>query len=253
MSDRTRSRSSWILILLRLHQAVRTEQAVHQFLQAVGLLDDDLGVFVQLRVGEFALEQLRRAADAAERVLDLVGEVADQLAVGLLLLGQTLLARRFQLLVDVAELEQQADAARFHRSNRAIEVQGLRTMPVRREILSGITPVVGQRIAERGRQARRLAQQLRQGPAQHLAGTDAKQVFRRGIEILDDQAGIQQDHRGRQQVEPGKGGDGEFFRCGHATRLAKSAPWSGRRAYLRLPISFFSASMLRSCSATLSL
>ena len=37
-------------------------------------------------VGQLALEKLRRAADAAQRVLDLVREVADELAVGLLLL-----------------------------------------------------------------------------------------------------------------------------------------------------------------------
>ena len=68
----------------RLRQAVRREQPVHQRLQAVGFLDDHLRVLVQLRPLELALEQLRRAADAAERILDLVREVADQLAVRLL-------------------------------------------------------------------------------------------------------------------------------------------------------------------------
>ena len=88
--------------------AVRREQAIHQRLQAVGLLHDHLRVLVQLRPLELALEQLRGAADAAERILDLVREVADQLAVGLALLEHALLARDLQLLLDVAELEQQA-------------------------------------------------------------------------------------------------------------------------------------------------
>src|SRR3970040_168140 len=44
------------------------------------------------------------AAQAAERVLDLVGEVADQLAAGLLLADQALLARLAQLLFDRAQL-----------------------------------------------------------------------------------------------------------------------------------------------------
>ena len=60
---------------------------------------------------ELALEQLRRAADAAERVLDLVREVADQLPVRLLLLERALLARDLQLLLDLAELEQQRGVA----------------------------------------------------------------------------------------------------------------------------------------------
>ena len=60
-----------------------------------------------MRPVELALEQLRRAAYAAQRILDLVREIADQLAIRLLLLEQALLARDLQLLVDVAELEQQ--------------------------------------------------------------------------------------------------------------------------------------------------
>ena len=69
--------------------AVRRQQAVDQRLQAVGLLDDDLGVFAQRpRARQLQLQQLRRAADAAERVLDLVRQVADQLLVGLRLVEQ---------------------------------------------------------------------------------------------------------------------------------------------------------------------
>ena len=66
---------------------------------------------IELRAVELAFEQLRRAADAAQRILDLVREAADQVAVRLLLLQQALLARDLQLLVDVAELEQQRGIA----------------------------------------------------------------------------------------------------------------------------------------------
>jgi predicted AAA+ superfamily ATPase len=55
-----------------------------------------------LPIGE---EELRRAADAAERVLDLVGEVADELPVGLLLLDELRLARDADLLVELAQLD----------------------------------------------------------------------------------------------------------------------------------------------------
>ena len=90
---------------------MRREQPVDERLQPVRLADDHLRVFAQLRPVELALEQLRGAADAAQRILDLVREAADQFAVRLLLLQQPLLARDLQLLVDVPELEQQRRAA----------------------------------------------------------------------------------------------------------------------------------------------
>src|SRR4051794_41220575 len=72
---------------------MRRQHAIHQPLQPVGFLDDHLGVFAQLRLLELALEELCRPSQAAERILDLVREVADQLAVRLLLEHQALLAR----------------------------------------------------------------------------------------------------------------------------------------------------------------
>ena len=71
---------------------------------------------------ELALEQLRRAADAAQRILDLVREVADQLAVGLLLLEDLGLARDLQLLLELAQLEDEARVAGLHRGDHAMQV-----------------------------------------------------------------------------------------------------------------------------------
>ena len=91
---RTRSSTSWILTRHELRQPVRRQQPVHQRLQAVGFLDDHLRVFVQPGALELAFEQLRGAADAAQRILDLVREIADQLAVGLALVEHALFACR---------------------------------------------------------------------------------------------------------------------------------------------------------------
>ena len=55
---------------------------------------------------ELAFQKLRRAPDAAERILDLVREISDQLAVGLRLLEQAFLAGDLELLVDMAKLQQ---------------------------------------------------------------------------------------------------------------------------------------------------
>jgi hypothetical protein len=191
----------------RLHHAMRGEQALHQVLQAVGFLDDHLGVLFQRLAGEFALQQLRRTADAAQRVLDLVRQVAHQFAVGLLLLGQLFLARGLQLLVDGAHLEQQARIAGLDRGDRAIDVKLHVLSAFDQDVVAGMAPVVLQRIVERGNQLRRLAHQSLQGMAEQLARAHGKQVLRRRVEVADDQFGIDQDDRRGQQVQPAEGAE----------------------------------------------
>ena len=87
---------------------VRRQQPVHQALQAVGLVDDDLGVFGQRRVGQlqFHCKQLRSAAQAAQRVLDFMGQVADQVLVRLGLLAQAFFALLAYLLRQRPQLDQ---------------------------------------------------------------------------------------------------------------------------------------------------
>ncbi len=191
----------------RLHHAMRGEQALHQVLQAVGFLDDHLRVLFQRRAGEFAFQQLRRTADAAQRVLDLVGEVAHQFAVGLLLLGQLFFARGLQLLVDGTHLEQQARVAGDHRRDRAIDMQLNIVGQLDQDVVAGMAPVVLQRVVQRGDQLRRLAHQPLQGVPEHLARARGKQVLRRRIEVADDQFGVDQNDRRGQQVQPAEGAE----------------------------------------------
>ncbi len=100
---------------------VRNEQAVDQRLQAVGLGDDDARVLALVR-RQFGLEQLRGAAHAAQRVLDLVREVAQQLAVGFGQPELALLAVDLQLLLDLRHLE--------HHRGRLAELRGRRHLHV---------------------------------------------------------------------------------------------------------------------------
>jgi len=51
-------------------------QSLHQRLQAIRFFDDDLGIFAQAFAWQFVLQQLRRATDAAERILYFVRQVA---------------------------------------------------------------------------------------------------------------------------------------------------------------------------------
>ena len=65
--------------------AVRRKQTVHQGAQAVGFLDDDLGVFLELRLGKLQFQQLRGSTQPSQGVFDFVRKIAYQFPVGLLL------------------------------------------------------------------------------------------------------------------------------------------------------------------------
>ena len=71
---------------------IRAEQAVDQAAQAIGLLDNDAGVLAQRPLGQFPLQQLRRAADTAKGIFDFVGQAAHDRARGLLGIEQVFFA-----------------------------------------------------------------------------------------------------------------------------------------------------------------
>jgi hypothetical protein len=57
-----------------------SQHATEQILQAVGLVDDDLGVLLEGIVDEFPFQELRGAAKPSQRIADLVGEATHQRA-----------------------------------------------------------------------------------------------------------------------------------------------------------------------------
>ena len=115
------------------------------------------GVAVQL-----ALEQLRRAAQAAERVLDLVREVADQLAARLLLGGEALLARLAQLLLDRAQLGEQRQAERVDARHGARQRHlGTPAAAGVGDVLRRVVPVRDARLFERALQLARARRRRR--------------------------------------------------------------------------------------------
>ena len=110
ISERTRSQTSWMLTSpttcgRRCGASRRSTSACRRSASC----DDDLGVLGAARAPSSSMrQQLRRAADAAERVLDLVREVAHQLLVGLRLAERALLAVLPRLLLDLDHLDQHA-------------------------------------------------------------------------------------------------------------------------------------------------
>ena len=85
---------------------VRSQQAVNQGLQSVGLAHDDLGVLGQLARLDVHFQQLRSATDAAQRIFDFMGQVADQLFVGLGLADHAFFAVLARLLLLGQQLDQ---------------------------------------------------------------------------------------------------------------------------------------------------
>ena len=95
-----------------LRRARRAEHGVDQRGEPVGFADDDAGVFAQVLV-QLALEQLRRAAQAAERILDLVRELPNHLAAAVEARHQLVLARDALALRGVGDFQQQVLALEF--------------------------------------------------------------------------------------------------------------------------------------------
>jgi len=157
----------------RLRQAMRGEQSVHERLQPVSLIDDNLRVLRELRARQLPLQQLRGATDASERILDFMCEIADQLAVGQALIQQPLFAIEFQTLIYRPELEQQRTLiGLFDRGGTAGEVQGSMRANRKLKIMLGVAARVGARILDRRQQAPSARKQFSDGAPLQLAGTE---------------------------------------------------------------------------------
>ncbi|MCY1464393.1 hypothetical protein D9M71_824120 [compost metagenome] len=66
-------------------QLVRAEHAIDQVAQAVSLFNDHIGVVAQAFFRQLAGQQLRRAANTAQRILDFMGQAPHQHLAGFLL------------------------------------------------------------------------------------------------------------------------------------------------------------------------
>jgi hypothetical protein len=160
--------------------AVRREQPIDQRLQPVGLVHDDLGVFGQLGCRQLHRQQLSGTADAAQRVLDLVRQVADQLAVGLDLVQRALFAILARLLLDLDHLHQH-------------QLRTRRGAPVATRVHL-CDDHVHREVFRRRRRAAAAAQRGLQAAGGHLVARHRKQglLQRRGIAEALEQAGAHQ-------------------------------------------------------------
>ena len=159
-------------------RAMRRQQPVHQRLEAVGLLDDHLRVFLEIGLVELALEQLRRAAQPAERVLDFVRQITDQLAVGLLLGHHPLLPRQAQLLLDRAQLDQQRDAGGVDSGHDARQRQLFASRAQVSDHLGRVVPVRFQGLCEGALDSPSSRRTARERPARSSTGRRCREGSR---------------------------------------------------------------------------
>ena len=86
------------------------EQRIDERDEPIGFADDDRGVFAHRSIGELTREQLRRATQSAEWILDLMRELTNHRAAATDLRQQRVLACDALMLSGVADLDQHGDA-----------------------------------------------------------------------------------------------------------------------------------------------
>ncbi|OQC07100.1 MAG: hypothetical protein BWX79_01948 [Alphaproteobacteria bacterium ADurb.Bin100] len=188
-----------------MRPAVRRQQTVHQGLQPVGLADDDLGVLGHLGRVHLHFEQLCRPADAAQRVLDLVGQVADQLLVGLRLVDQALLAVLTRLRLQRQHFDD--DFARaLGLGHDHMHRQGFALLPKQHRVVAqrGKFIVVG--TGQRTGQHLRLREAVRKVGTFDAAARLAHGIFQRGVGKQRDAVAAHHSHQRGQQIKGEKPG-----------------------------------------------
>ncbi len=168
---------------------LRPEQTIHQITQPIGLLNDHLGVFGQRRIGQRFGQQLRCAAQAAQRVFNFVRQTAHQIA-GCHLLGMlqlflaqaALIVHRRQLDQDIAFRQRLSGQGKDMRA--AVDHQGHFVV---REALPGAQAFTHQRDVQR-----KITEQIGQRRAEQLAGALRQQLLCRRVGVVNRQRVIQQ-------------------------------------------------------------
>ena len=156
-------------------------------------------------VRQLALQQLRRAAQAAERIFDLVRELPDHQAAAVETRQQIVLARDALPLRGVGQLEQQVRAGDLAGERRDGHVQGARL--ARRaggphdELAIGDALAGGERAAQDRRQPVGVVQEVAERAAARLVEAEGEQVLRGDVGVDGAQLRIEHDDAGRQRVE----------------------------------------------------
>ncbi len=184
---------------------MRLQQPVDQRLQPVRFLDDDLRVLAQLvalTLAEFELEQLRRAANAAERILDLVREIADQLLVDRREVVDALLAVGAQMPLVLEQFEQHVVLRAFQKADDRMHMQRLVAGALEHGVeMRRVKTVSGDRGDGRD-QFVRIREDVRPRHLRQLPARELQHRLRRRIRKRDAQRALfEHQHDRRQRLE----------------------------------------------------
>ena len=187
---------------LLVRRAAGTEQRIDQPGKAVRFADDDVGVFALLRVRELARQQLRRTANAAERILDFVRELANHLPPGAVLNQQRIFARDLVAPRHICHFDQQRRAVAVDRRHPAVDDALLECTSFGPEPqFVGVVIAAAHDAAQDIAQFRFVVDQPQQRRAARPLRADAEDVFCGRIQADDQQVGVEQDDARAQAVE----------------------------------------------------
>ncbi len=180
----------------------RAEHCVDQIGEAVGFADDDTRVFPQLFAVELPFQQLRRAAEAAERIFYFMPELPDHLPPGAVLNNECIFPAYPGAAGDVSHFDQDPRflrrvlQQRYGAIDHALLGVNLRA-PQPHFIRVGYAAF--QRAIEDVLEVPVVAKQLQQRLTERAQAADAEQTFRRGVHVFDKQT-LTNDDDGRVQV-----------------------------------------------------
>lgn len=179
--------------------AARAQHAIDERGETVRLGNDDLGVALQLAARELALEQLRGTAHAAERILDLVRELPNDLLRQALTRHEATFADDLALARMVVQLDQHALTG-IERRRAAVEAQVAASSP-RLQCPQADRYALGDGpLAELDELVGTL-DDLAERMTDRLPVTETEQILRCQIEVRDDELCVERDDRDAETAE----------------------------------------------------
>jgi len=191
-------------------QAIGAEQGIDQLLQPVGLGHDHPRVVAQLGIVDLGVQQLGGAAEATERILDLMCQSAHDGPARLLLGQQIFFPGDPQMAVLLVEFEHQGTRTVHEPDRRHHAVDHDRGgldhgLEIQVHLAFGVGRLAAQRLEQTFSQTFPLRHQRVQRGVHQAPGAGAEQHFGGAVEVADTQCAVQDQHRARQLVQQRRG------------------------------------------------
>ena len=224
--------SSWMLTGSLRGGMTGAEQRIDQRGEPIGFADDDRRVFAQRAILELPLEQLRGAAQPAERILDLVRELTNHRAAAADLRQQRVLAYDALVLRGVGDLDEKSSrsARRVERRDRHVDdARRCAVTALDRQFASRVLRCRCARAVDHAFELGVVTQQVLERTAAELVAARAEEILGLLVQVQHGAVGVDPDDARDDAVEQrAELGSGEPRKC---ARLSDH-DGAGRRAAL---------------------